>query len=111
MIIKGVKVQPVAVALKFSSVEHLEAVVNSMAYFLGLPLPPEVRDTGIHQQHTATLDTIMTTYNEVLSSFSRGHEAGPQFGSGGAVTTECPHERLTEEGICRRCGKDCRGIG
>lgn len=23
----------------------------------------------------------------------------------------CRHPRLTEEGYCRRCGKDCRGIG
>jgi hypothetical protein len=23
----------------------------------------------------------------------------------------CKHERLTEEGICRFCGADCRGIG
>lgn len=24
---------------------------------------------------------------------------------------DCAHERLTEEGQCRKCGKDCRGIG
>jgi hypothetical protein len=24
---------------------------------------------------------------------------------------ECEHEHLNEEGICRRCGADCRGIG
>ena|ERR1700683_3378328 len=23
----------------------------------------------------------------------------------------CPHDRLDEDGICRRCGADCRGIG
>jgi hypothetical protein len=23
--------------------------------------------------------------------------------------TGCPHERLNEDGICRTCGKDCRG--
>lgn len=23
----------------------------------------------------------------------------------------CKHERLTEDGICRSCGADCRGIG
>jgi predicted house-cleaning noncanonical NTP pyrophosphatase (MazG superfamily) len=23
---------------------------------------------------------------------------------------ECKHERLNEEGICRTCGEDCRGI-
>jgi hypothetical protein len=23
---------------------------------------------------------------------------------------KCPHERLNEDGICRRCGADCRGI-
>lgn len=23
----------------------------------------------------------------------------------------CSHERLNEEGICRACGQDCRGIG
>lgn len=23
----------------------------------------------------------------------------------------CPHDRLDEDGICRQCGKDCRGIG
>lgn len=23
----------------------------------------------------------------------------------------CRHERLNEEGICRACGRDCRGIG
>lgn len=23
----------------------------------------------------------------------------------------CPHERLDADGICRRCGKECRGIG
>lgn len=23
---------------------------------------------------------------------------------------KCHHERLTEEGICRTCGEDCRGI-
>jgi hypothetical protein len=22
----------------------------------------------------------------------------------------CSHDRLTEEGICRACGEDCRGI-
>lgn len=27
------------------------------------------------------------------------------------VPTRCHHERLDEEGICRACGKDCRGIG
>ncbi len=25
--------------------------------------------------------------------------------------TECVHARLDENGICRACGKDCRGIG
>lgn len=23
----------------------------------------------------------------------------------------CNHDRLNEDGICRTCGKDCRGIG
>jgi hypothetical protein len=23
----------------------------------------------------------------------------------------CPHDRLNEDGICRACGADCRGIG
>lgn len=22
----------------------------------------------------------------------------------------CQHERLDEDGICRKCGKDCRGV-
>lgn len=24
---------------------------------------------------------------------------------------ECSHDRLNEDGICRGCGRDCRGIG
>jgi hypothetical protein len=28
-----------------------------------------------------------------------------------AESNLCPHERLNEDGICRRCGSDCRGIG
>lgn len=27
------------------------------------------------------------------------------------ATTPCKHDRLNEEGICRSCGSDCRGIG
>ena len=23
---------------------------------------------------------------------------------------KCPHDRLNEDGMCRRCGADCRGI-
>ena len=26
------------------------------------------------------------------------------------IRRECRHERLNEEGYCRRCGADCRGI-
>ena len=28
-----------------------------------------------------------------------------------AAQPDCPHDRLNEDGICRSCGGDCRGIG
>jgi len=28
----------------------------------------------------------------------------------GTYFENCPHNRLTEDGICRSCGRDCRGI-
>lgn len=26
------------------------------------------------------------------------------------IPSPCPHDRLNEDGICRACGQDCRGI-
>ncbi len=39
----------------------------------------------------------------------RPHEATT--GGAGPTPNYCAHDRLNEDGICRACGADCRGIG
>jgi hypothetical protein len=56
-------------------------------------------------KHTEDVDTYMLPGGTLLLWTGRRWKSVNAV----IVPAVCPHDRLNEDGICRRCGADCRG--
>ena len=65
----------------------------------------------IFQDFPAALDRIQEVVQRIRALMERAEQTPPPQPSEASTASRCEHSRLDEDGICRACGLDCRGIG
>lgn len=89
-----IKVPAAVVQIRFKDVDQVVKVAEALEYWLGIPLPNAVVENPTHSEKFLILADLKNVFAQCVKSYQAklgqndnvGLDAGPQFGSNGAIT-------------------------